>query len=141
MHNWEHFGRLPAYLLAATLVASCGGGGGDSLLNITGVSDANVALTAVGALVAELATNGEATVELKLTDVNKLPLIGKAVQLKLEGTGVKLSTNTVTTNNTGSASFKISGLSTAAQKVLCQQPILTLKATIKRLLFRIASLM
>jgi hypothetical protein len=43
MHNWEHFGRLPAYLLAATLVASCGGGGGDSLLNITGVSDANVA--------------------------------------------------------------------------------------------------
>ncbi len=114
MHNWEHFGRLPAYLLAATLVASCGGGGGDSLLNITGVSDANVALTAVGALVAELATNGEATVELKLTDVNKLPLIGKAVQLKLEGTGVKLSTNTVTTNNTGSASFKISGLSTAA---------------------------
>jgi hypothetical protein len=31
MHNWEHFGRLPAYLLAATLVASCGGGG-DNLL-------------------------------------------------------------------------------------------------------------
>jgi hypothetical protein len=36
MHNWEHFGRLPAYLLAATLVASCGGGG-DNLLSLTGV--------------------------------------------------------------------------------------------------------
>ena len=26
MHNWEHYGRLPAYFLMAALVASCGGG-------------------------------------------------------------------------------------------------------------------
>ena len=44
MHNWEHYGRLPAYLLAATLVASCGGGDGDLLTDTNGVSNAKVTL-------------------------------------------------------------------------------------------------
>ncbi|MCB1658985.1 MAG: hypothetical protein KDI39_12220, partial [Pseudomonadales bacterium] len=75
------------------------------------MSDANVVLTASGVLVAELSSNGESQIELALTDVNKLPLSGKTVQLKLEGSGVKLSTNQLTTNSNGLASFKITGTS------------------------------
>ncbi|PTQ89620.1 Ig-like domain-containing protein [Agitococcus lubricus] len=42
MHNWEHYSRLPAYLLTAALIASCGGGGKDEL-----VGQSNSAITAV----------------------------------------------------------------------------------------------
>ncbi|MCP5176232.1 MAG: Ig-like domain-containing protein [Moraxellaceae bacterium] len=106
MHNWEHFGRLPAYLLAATLVASCGGGG-DSLLNITGVSDANVVLTAAAG--AKLSKQGELIVTLQLTDVNKSPLANKPVALTVSSSNVSLSSSTVTTNASGVATFTLKG--------------------------------
>ena len=107
MHNWEHFGRLPAYLLAATLVASCGGGGGDSLLNITGVSDANVVLTAAAG--AKLSKQGELVVTLQLTDVNKNPLANKPVALMVSSSNVSLSSSTVTTSASGVATFTLKG--------------------------------
>jgi len=105
MHNWEHFGRLPAYLLAATLVASCGGDGG--LLNLTGVSDANVVLTAAAG--AKLSKQGELSVQVRLTDVNNNPLANKTVSLTTSNANVALSSNTVTTNDAGVATFVIKG--------------------------------
>jgi len=110
MHNWEHFGRLPAYLLAATLVASCGGGGGD-LLSVTGVSNAKVTLTtaSAGALVADLTPSGEASVQLMLVDAANKPLANKVVKLSVIGSGVTLSASQITTNSLGLATFTIQG--------------------------------
>lgn len=107
MHNWEHFGRLPAYLLAATLVASCGGGSGDNLLSVTGVSDAKVTLTTAAG--AKLSKQGELSVQVKLTDVNNNPLANKTVSLTTSNANVTLSSNTVTTNDAGVATFVIKG--------------------------------
>lgn len=111
MHNWEHFGRLPAYLLAATLVASCGGGGGDNLLSITGVSNAKVTLTtaSAGALVADLTPSGEASVQLILVDADNKPLANKVVKVSVIGSGVTLSASQITTNSLGLATFTIKG--------------------------------
>lgn len=111
MHNWEHFGRLPAYLLAATLVASCGGGGGDNLLSITGVSNAKVTLTtaSAGALVADLTPSGEASVQLILVDADNKPLANKVVKVSVIGSGVTLSASQITTNSLGLATFTIQG--------------------------------
>ncbi|MBK7299525.1 MAG: Ig-like domain-containing protein [Moraxellaceae bacterium] len=107
MHNWEHFGRLPAYLLAATLVASCGGGSGDNILSVTGVSDAKVTLTTAAG--AKLSKQGELSVQVRLTDVNNNPLANKTVSLTTSNANVALSSNTVTTNDAGVATFVIKG--------------------------------
>jgi hypothetical protein len=106
MHNWEHFGRLPAYLLAATLVASCGGGG-DNLLSVTGVSDANITLTTAAG--AKLSKQGELSVQVKLTDTNNKPLTNKAVSLSALNSNVALSTGIITTDDAGVATFVIKG--------------------------------
>ncbi len=108
MHNWEHYGRLPAYFLAATLVASCGDGGGDGILgNITGVSDAQVTLTAASG--SKLTKQGEMTVQVRLLDASSNPLANKSLTLSSSSSNVVLSPTTVVTSATGLATFVIKG--------------------------------
>ena len=108
MHNWEHYGRLPAYFLAATLVASCGDGGGDGILgNITGVSDAQVTLTAASG--DKLSAQGEMPVTVWLLDQANKPLANKQISLTASSKNVKLSSTQVTTDSNGLVSFVIQG--------------------------------
>ncbi len=106
MHNWEHYGRLPAYFLAATLVASCGDGDG-ILGNITGVSDAQVTLTAASG--SKLTKQGEMTVQVRLLDASSNPLANKSLTLSSSSSNVVLSPTTVVTSATGLATFVIKG--------------------------------
>lgn len=107
MHNWEHYGRLPAYFLAATLVASCGGGDGDILNNITGVSDAKVTLTATAG--SKLTKQGEMNVQATLLDASNNPLANKTLTLSASSSNVVLSPTTIVTSATGVATFVIKG--------------------------------
>ena len=107
MHNWEHYGRLPAYFLAATLVASCGGDGDGILGNITGVSDAQVTLTAASG--SKLTKQGEMTVQVRLLDASSNPLANKSLTLSSSSSNVVLSPTTVVTSATGLATFVIKG--------------------------------
>lgn len=107
MHNWEHYGRLPAYFLAATLVASCGGGDGDILSNTTGISDAQVTLTAASG--SKLTKQGEMAVQVKLLDASNNPLANKSLTLSSSSSNVALSPTTVVTSTTGLATFVIKG--------------------------------
>ena len=102
MHNWEHYGRLPAYLLAATLVASCGGGDGDLLTDTNGVSNAKVTLApTVGGAIAQLTKAGEVGITVVLQDVDKKPLANQVVNLTVQGNGVLLSSSSVVTAENG----------------------------------------
>jgi len=108
MHNWEHYGRLPAYFLAATLVASCGGGDGGGILgNITGVSDAQLTLTPASGN--KLSAQGEMPVTVWLLDPSNKPLANKQISLAASSTNVKLSSTLVTTDSNGLVSFVIQG--------------------------------
>jgi hypothetical protein len=105
MHKWEHFGRVPAYFLAAALVTACGDGG--DLLDITGVSDAKVELVAASG--AKLSKQGEMPLTLKLSDAEGKPLANKIVTLTANNSNISLSTSSVSTDANGVASFKITG--------------------------------
>ena len=115
MHNWEHYGRLPAYLLAATLVASCGGGDGDLLTDTNGVSNAKVTLApTVGGAIAQLTKAGEVGITVVLQDVDKKPLANQVVNLTVQGNGVLLSSSSVVTAENGTMLVTIKGDGTAS---------------------------
>lgn len=113
MHNWEHYRRLPAYFLMATLVASCGGGGdtlvGQSSDNIKIVSSTGAIIAPVdGALVVSvLATRDGAAV--KSQNMTVRILSGEAALL-VDGLSEPKSSLLVQTDNNGNASFKLRGL-------------------------------
>lgn len=105
MHNWEHFGRLPAYLLAATLVASCGGGGGgDSLLSTNGQSSAVIS-TSTPSVVAGISR--AVSFNVTLNDGNTA-LAGKNVTAEVISGSAQLVSTSQTTDAQGKAAFKIS---------------------------------
>ena len=113
MHNWEHFGRLPAYLLAATLVASCGGGGdgggggggGGGILTTNGLSPAsiNISTTSILTGVDKVASF---TIELKEGNV---ALGGKTVTAEVISGGGQLLSTSKTTDASGKAEFSVTG--------------------------------
>lgn len=114
MHNWEHYSRLPAYFLMATLVASCGGGGGDTLIGQS-IDDIKVVST-VGTIVAPvdgalavsvLATHDGAAVKQQAMTVKILS--GDAAIL-LDGLSEPKTSVSIISDNNGNASFKLRGL-------------------------------
>lgn len=106
MHNWEHYGRLPAYFLVATLVASCGGGGGGDLLSLNGQSAATIKTDIPNTAFAGMETS--TSVSLTLTDENGQPLVSKPVALSISGTA-KLSMTSGVTDEQGVVKFSITG--------------------------------
>ena len=106
MHNWEHYGRLPAYFLVATLVASCGGGGGSDLISLNGQSAATIKTDVPNTAFAGLETS--TFVSLTLTDENGRPLVSTPVTLAISGTA-KLSATSDVTNEKGVVTFAITG--------------------------------
>lgn len=110
MHNWEHYGRLPAYLLAATLVASCGGGDGDLLTDTNGVSNAKVTLApTVGGDAVQLTNVGESSFTVKLEGADKKPIANKPVTLSVVGNGISLSSNSLITAADGTLLVTVKG--------------------------------
>ena len=103
MHNWEYYRRLPAYFLMATLVASCGGGGGSDILSLNGQSAAEI--TAPTKTIAGLTTSTSVAIQLK---ENGLPLASQAITLNISGTA-KLSKTSVVTDANGIALFSLIG--------------------------------
>lgn len=110
MHNWEHYGRLPAYLLAATLVASCGGGDGDLLTDTNGISSVNVTLVpTVGGDTVQLTNVGESSFTVKLESADKKPIANKPVTLSVVGKGISLSSNSLITAADGTLLVTVKG--------------------------------
>ncbi|HNP01392.1 MAG TPA: hypothetical protein PKN43_01275, partial [Agitococcus sp.] len=106
---------MPAYLLAATLVASCGGGDGDLLTDTNGVSNAKVTLApTVGGAIAQLTKAGEVGITVVLQDVDKKPLANQVVNLTVQGEGVLLSSSSVVTAENGTMLVTIKGDGTAS---------------------------
>lgn len=107
MHNWEHYNRLPAYLLMAALVASCGGGSGDGGgLTTNGQSTALIQLATPTVAVS---LNGSTQVAVTLTESDgKTPIVGKQLILEPSGSTVKISALTKTDAN-GKATFMLQG--------------------------------
>lgn len=112
MHNWEHYNRLPAYLLMAALVASCGGGSssnggsGGGGLNTPGQAPAAIQLATPSVAVG---LTGSEVVALTLTlSDNKTPIAGKQLTLTTSGGSVKVPAQ-VTTDAQGKAVFVLQG--------------------------------
>jgi hypothetical protein len=103
MHNWEHFGRLPAYLLAATLVASCGGGGESSILSTNGQSSASIS-SSTTAVLAGLNKTAAFTVELKN---GSTALVGKTVTAEVISGSAQLVSTSKITDAQGKAEFNL----------------------------------
>jgi len=115
MHNWEHYSRLPAYLLAATLVASCGGGDGELLGNTNGISSVKVTLAPTAGGEAVLLTNaGESSFTVKLESADKKPIANQLISLNVVGKGVSLSSNALTTSADGTILVTVKGDATAS---------------------------
>jgi len=111
MHNWEHYGRLPAYFLVATLVASCGGGGGSDLLSLNGQS--SVSIVDVPSTVT---TGLEKPVPFTITLAdNGTPVVGKMVTAKVVSGTAQLVTLSVLTDSLGVATFNIKGNGAASK--------------------------
>ncbi len=117
MHNWEHYGRLPAYLLMATLVASCGGGDGDTLIGQS--SDKIELASGASTIVAPIsgavdisfhASHDGAPVKQQLVTVS---IISGEAGL-LDGASGVVKVLQLQTDNSGNASFKLRGLATSS---------------------------
>ena len=103
MHNWEHYSRLPAYFLMATLVASCGGG--SDILSLNGQSSAAIVDAPAKVLAA---VDGSTSFSVRLTDGGK-PIAGTVVAAAVSSGTAKLSKASATTDATGVATFSLSG--------------------------------
>lgn len=105
MHNWEHYSRLPAYLLAATLVASCGGGGDGGILSANGQSTASI-VEAPKKVLAGIDTTNTFTIKLQ---ENGVALADKVVTAKIEsGIGSLIATESMT-DSEGNVTFSLQG--------------------------------
>ena len=102
MHNWEHYGRLPAYFLMAALVASCGGG---SDLSLNGQSSATIVDVPAKVLAA---INGSTAVSIRLIDGTQ-PLANKLVTIQVSSGSATLSKSSVETDANGIANFSLLG--------------------------------
>jgi protocatechuate 3,4-dioxygenase beta subunit len=103
MHNWEHYRRLPAYFLMATLVASCGGG--SDTLSLNGQSSAAI-VDAPAKILA--AVDSSTSFSVRLTD-GGLPVAGKVVAISLSSGTAKLTKTSTVTDSNGVATFSLSG--------------------------------
>ena len=103
MHNWEHYGRLPAYFLMAALVASCGGG---SDLSLNGQS--TVTVKSAPAKV-QLGVKDSKEFEVAFVNSDGSPLVGEVVTASItSSSGVaSLTTLSTKTNANGLALFTL----------------------------------
>lgn len=105
MHNWEHYSRLPAYLLAATLVASCGGGGDGGILSANGQSTASI-VEAPKKVLAGIDTTNTFTIKLQ---ENGVALVDKVVTAKIESGLGSLTATEKSTDSQGNVTFSLQG--------------------------------
>jgi len=110
MHNWEHYSRLPAYLLAATLVASCGGGG-DSGLSVNGQSSAKIETTTTTVLTGLDTTS---SFKIRLLD-GTTPIANRDVIAQVISGSATLVSTSVKTGTDGYAEFNLKGAGVANQ--------------------------
>jgi hypothetical protein len=110
MHNWEQYNRLPAYLLAATLVASCGGGSGGDKETLSGEAQVTISTTNSGA---EIESGATKTFPIILKDAAGTPLANQQLTAYLENGFGSFTRKTVTTDAVGSTGDQIAIVGTA----------------------------
>lgn len=113
MHNWEHYSRLSAYLLTATLIASCGGGG-DSGLSVNGQSVATIQATNV-----LMGLGTTSSFKVRVLD-GQTPIMGQTVnaQITVGADAATLTKSSVITDKDGYAEFIIKSAGSVAKGAL-----------------------
>ena len=111
MHNWKRSGHGLGYVLAALMVVSCGGGGGNGVLSLPGTSTNSMEFVTANDVPVPL-QGGTSAVVLKITDKNGNGVANQLVSLSITGPG-KLNVASATTSAVpgavGEVTFQIIG--------------------------------